>query len=106
MFSIGNEIINLTLEKGTKNTPTLEYYLFKDNKLVAKDNNYKRIKTIYDKILEENKQIIEEATRKIRETEFDTQVYLKNWMNTISNNSLLGGSTIKSAKNKRFGKIK
>ena len=51
MFNIGNEIINLSLEKGTRNTPTTDqYYLFKDGKLIAKDKSFRKLKKLFDEI--------------------------------------------------------
>ena len=106
MYKIGNDIINLSLEKDTADTPSKDlYYLFKDGKIVAK-GRFSEMKAMFDKIVSENKSVIEEATREIREAPVDNQTVLRNWINTVSNNSLLGGSTIKQSKNKRFSKVK
>lgn len=106
MYKIGNTILNLSLEKDTENTPSKElYYLFKDGKIITK-GHFSEMKALFEKIVSENKQVIEEATKEIREAPVDNQTVLRNWMNSISNNSLFGGSTIKQSKNKRFRKIR
>ena len=106
MYKIGNDILNLSMEKDTENTPTKGlYYLFKDGKLTAK-GRFAEMKSMFDKIVSENKSVIEEATREAREAPADNQTIIRNWINTVSNNSLFGGSTIKQSKNKRFSKTK
>jgi len=106
MYKIGNDILHLSMEKDTENTPTKGlYYLFKDGKLITK-GRFTEMKSMFDKIVSENKSVIEEATREVRETPADNQTIIRNWINTVSNNSLFGGSTIKQSKNKRFSKTK
>lgn len=107
MEKISNEYINLSLEKDTEKTPTKGlYYLFKDGHIIASDRNFMRIKNIFDKIVLDNKKLIDEATKGIRESKVENRTIINNWMRTVSNNSLFGGSTIKSAKNKRFSKVR
>lgn len=92
MHKLGNDIINLSLEKDTENTPTRDkYYLFKDGKLVD-SGNFNKLKIKFDKIIEENKEIIEKATKEAREKIVDNKTMFKNWMNAGSNLSFFGGT--------------
>lgn len=106
MHKISNDIINISLEKDTKATPTRGlYYLFKGGKIIAK-GRYKEMKAKFDKIAEENKSVIEEATREIREAPVDNQTIIRNWMNPMSNISYFGGRSDRRSWNKPFKKTK
>lgn len=107
MFKISNDIIGLSLEKDTDRTPiSTIFYLFKDGKIIDQGRNFKQLNQKYNKIIEENKVLILEATKEAREAKVENQTVLKNWLNSVSNNSLLGGSTIKTSSNKRYSKTK
>lgn len=91
MHKLSNEIINLSLEKDTINTPTKNiYYLFKDGKIIDQ-GNFNKLKLIFDRIIKENKTVIEDATRKFREKPVDNKTMFMNWMNNGSNLSFFGG---------------
>lgn len=107
MHKLENDIISLSLEKDTERTPTKHtYYLFKDGKIIAK-GRFKELKARFDLIMVENKKIIEEATKEIREAPVEAQTIIRNWMNPMSNISYFGGRTnVRKSKNKPYTKIK
>lgn len=91
MHKLSNDIINLSLEKNTINTPTKGiYYLFKDGKIIDQ-GNFNKLKLIFDRIINENKTVIEKATKEFREKPLDNKIMFKNWMNMGSNLSFFGG---------------
>lgn|SRR3989344_52122 len=106
MHKISNDIINLSLEKDTKATPTKGlYYLFKDGKIIAK-GRFKEMEARFDEIVEQNKTVIEKATKEIREAPVDNQTIIRNWMNPMSNISFFGGRSDRKSWNKPFKKTK
>lgn len=106
MHKLSNDIINLSLEKNTERTPARHvYYLFKDDKLIDK-GSFNKLKEKFDAIVEENKHIIEEATKEIKEAPVDNQTIIRNWMNPMSNIEFFGGRSDRRSWNKPFKKTK
>lgn len=97
MQKISNDIINLSLEKDTENTPTKGlFYLFKDGKIIEKGNNFKKIKSKYDEIKKANIDIINETTREFREAPTDNNLIYSNWMSSTSSLTFFGGKPKRS----------
>ena len=96
MQKISNDIIHLSLEKDTENTPTKnKYYLFKDGKIIN-SGSFNNLKIQFDAITKENREIIKEATREFREKPVDNRAMFVNWMNSGSNLNFFGGTPKRS----------
>lgn len=88
MQKLSCDIINLSLEKDTENTPTKGlFYLFKDGKIIAQNKKYQELKSKYDEIKDANKTRISKATRKFREKSKNSSSYSDLYANWISNSS-------------------
>jgi hypothetical protein len=100
MQKLGNDIIHLSLERDTENTPTKDkYYLFKDGEIIS-SGSFNKLKVLFDKVIEENIEIIKEATKEFRDKPLDEKAMFVNWMNSGSNLSFFGGKPNRSAAEK------
>lgn len=89
MYKLSNEIIHLSLEKDTLNTPTKDiYYLFQDGKIINQ-GNFNKLKLIFDSIIKRNKNIIEEATKKFRDKPIDRKLLFNNFMDIVGTEGYL-----------------